>query len=76
MQFYNKIMLYFWLLLAIAIFFFISYMSYTDGLKKWGYNYIFVVVAVVMYLFRRWMMKRMAKHMAYLAEQAELHQKK
>lgn len=69
MQFYNKIMLYFWLFLAIATFLFISYMSYTDGIKKWGMYYIFVVIAIAMFFFRKWMMNRMEKHMAFLEKQ-------
>jgi hypothetical protein len=69
MQFYNRIMLYFWLIMAIAIFFFISYMSYTEGIKKWGYYYIFVVTSIAMFFFKKWMMNRMEKHLAFLEEQ-------
>lgn len=69
MQLYNKIMLYFWLYLSIAIFIFISYMSYTDGIKKWGFYYIFVVTSLAMYIFKKWMMRRMEKHLEFLEEQ-------
>ena len=71
MQTYNKIMLYFWLIAAIAIFIFITYMSLTDGIKKWGYYYIFVLTSLAMFVFKKFMMRRMEKHMAYLAEQQE-----
>lgn len=62
-------MLYFWLAAAIIIFIFISYMSYTDGIKKWGFYYAFVVTSLSMYFFKRWMMSRMEKHMKYMEEQ-------
>jgi hypothetical protein len=41
----------------------------TQGIKKWGFYYFFVVSAFGMYFFKRWMMKRMEKHLAYLQEQ-------
>jgi len=69
MNTYNKIMLYFWLAAAIIIFIFISYMSYTDGIKKWGFYYVFVVTSLSMYLFKKWMMNRMEKHLKYMEEQ-------
>lgn len=69
MNFYNKVMLYFWLAAAILIFIITSYMSYSEGIKKWGFYYIFVVSALLMFLVKRWMMKRMAKHLNYLEEQ-------
>lgn len=62
-------MLYFWLYMSIAIFIFISYMSYTDGIKKWGFYYIFVVTSLAMYIFKKWMMRRMEKHLEFLEEQ-------
>lgn len=69
MQLYNKIMLYFWLYMSIAIFIFISYMSYTDGIKKWGYYYVFVVTSLAMFFFKKWMMRRMEKHLEFLEGQ-------
>ncbi len=69
MNFYNKVMLYFWLAAAILIFIITSYMSYSEGIKKWGFYYIFVASALLMFLVKRWMMKRMAKHLNYLEEQ-------
>lgn len=69
MNFYNKVMLYFWLAAAILIFIITSYMSYSEGIKKWGFYYIFVVSALLMFLVKRWMMTRMAKHLNYLEEQ-------
>jgi hypothetical protein len=69
MNLYNKVMLYFWLAAAIIIFIITSYMSYSEGIKKWGFYYIFVASALLMFLVKRWMMKRMAKHLNYLEEQ-------
>ena len=69
MNFYNKVMLYFWLAAAIIIFIITSYMSYSEGIKKWGFYYIFVASALLMFIVKRWMMKRMAKHLNYLEEQ-------
>lgn len=75
MQLYNKIMLYFWLYMSIAIFIFISYMSYTDGIKKWGYYYVFVVTSLAMFFFKKWMMRRMEKHLQYLEDQKRKEKK-
>jgi preprotein translocase subunit YajC len=44
-------------------------MSYAEGIKKWGFYYIFVASALLMFLVKRWMMKRMEKHMAFMEEQ-------
>lgn len=69
MNTYNKIMLNFWLFAAILIFLFISFMCITDNPKKWGVYYIFVVTSLGMYFFKKWMMKRMVKHLEYMEEQ-------
>lgn len=69
MNFYNKVMLYFWLAAAIIIFIITSYMSYSEGIKKWGFYYIFVASALLMFIVKRWMMRRMEKHLNYLEEQ-------
>lgn len=68
MHTYNKIMLYFWLVAAVVIFIFISYMSYSDGIKKWGFYYVFVFTSLGMFFFKRWMMKRMERHLKFLEE--------
>ena len=76
MQFYNKIMSYFWLLAGCVLLVTITYLSFTQGIKKWGFYYFFVVSAFGMFFFKRWMMKRMEKHLAYLQEQQAKHQGK
>ena len=74
MQLYNKIMLYFWLSAAIVVFVITTYMSMTDGIKKWGFYYIFVVIALMMFVVKKWMMKRMEKHMQFLEEKKRAEQ--
>ena len=76
MQLYNKIMSYFWLAAGCVLLVVISYLSMTQGIKKWGFYYFFVVSAFGMYFFKRWMMKRMEKHLAYLQEQQAKQQGK
>ena len=71
MKTYNKIMLYFWLILAVAIFIVVTYMGITDGFKKWRFSYVFAALALFAYLTRRWMMKRMDKHVEYMKEQED-----
>lgn len=75
MNFYNKIMLYFWLFTAILIFIVITYLSITEGFKKWAFYYVFALLAFLAFITRRWMMKRMEKHLNFLEEQKESEQK-
>ncbi|MBI1835949.1 MAG: hypothetical protein HYR91_01655 [Flavobacteriia bacterium] len=69
MNVYNNLMLKFWLIVAIIIPVIVTYLGITDGFKKWGGYYILSIIALFMYLIRKWMMKRMAKHLQYLSEQ-------
>lgn len=69
MKFYNKIMLYFWLFVAAFLFIAVTYLCIMEGFRKWGFYYLFVGLTVFMYFMRRWMMKRMDRHMQYLEEQ-------
>ena len=69
MQMYNKIMLYFWLAISIFLFIAITYLGLTEGFKIWGYYYVTPALAFLMYLLRKWMMKRQEKHLAFLEEQ-------
>ena len=71
MKTYNKIMLKFWLAIAIVLFFTITYLGFTEGFDKWAYYYVFVALTVVMYLMRKWMMKREEKHLQFLENQKE-----
>jgi uncharacterized membrane protein YcaP (DUF421 family) len=69
MNLYNKIMLKFWLIVAIVIPIVVTYLCITDSFKMWGSYYVFSIIALFMYFTRRWMMKRMEKHLQYLEEQ-------
>lgn len=71
MNTYNKIMLYFWLFVAVMLFIVVSYMSFTEGFKKWAFYYVFVFLAFFAFIVRRWLMKRMARVEQEIAERKE-----
>ena len=62
-------MLYFWLFTAILLFVVITYMAFTEGFRKWAFNYVFVFIALLAFVTRRWMLKRMEKHVKEMEEQ-------
>lgn len=62
-------MLYFWLLMAVFLFIVVTYMAISEGFRKWSFYYVFAGIALLMFIVRRWMIKRMEKHMKYLEEQ-------
>jgi len=76
MNVYNKVMKVFWLFFAIVLFFGVTYKSFTEGFERWAVYYLFVLLAVGMYFFKTWMMRRMERHIAYMKEQETLNQKK
>ncbi len=76
MDLYNKIMKVFWLVFAIILFLFVTFKCFSDGFERWAVYYLFVLLAVGMYFFKIWMMKRMERHIAYMKEQESLNQKK
>lgn len=69
MRTYNKIMLYFWLFISVLLFIVITYMAISEGFKKWSFYYVFAFLALFAFLTRRWMMRRMEKHVQYMEEQ-------
>jgi hypothetical protein len=69
MKTYNLIMGYFWIAVAVISLIVVSYNGFTQGFDKWAGYYIFTVVAIGMYVMKKWMMARMAKHEAFLKEQ-------
>ncbi len=71
MRLYNKIMLYFWLLMASFIFIFITIMCFKEGFNRWAFYYVFSGIALMMFLMKKWMVKRMEKHMAFLEQQSQ-----
>ena len=68
MNTYNKLMLKFWLIVSIILPIVITYFVYTQGFDKWGSYYILAVFTFLMYSVRRFMMKKMEKHLAFLEE--------
>ena len=76
MDLYNKIMKVFWLVFAIILFLLVTFKCFSDGIERWAVYYLFVLLAVGMYFFKIWMMKRMERHIAYMKEQESLNQKK
>lgn len=68
MDFYNKLMSYFWVLLAIVSTVIVTYLGFTEGFERWAYMYAVPIVATLMFFFKRWMIKRMKKHMEFLEE--------
>lgn len=62
-------MLYFWLAMGAFITIAITYLGFQEGFKKWGIYYIFAALCFIMFFMRRWMVKRMQRHMEFLEEQ-------
>ena len=69
MQLYNKIMLYFWLFAAILIFLVVTYKGIQEGFSIWGYYYLFGGLALLMFFARRYMLRRLEKHIEYMEKQ-------
>lgn len=66
---YNKTMLYMWLVITIVSTIIVTYMLIKEGADRWLSSYILPAIALLMYFVRRWMMKRMKRHMDYLNNQ-------
>ncbi|MFT7345031.1 MAG: hypothetical protein ACI9XP_001625, partial [Lentimonas sp.] len=54
---------------AIAIFVLTTVMCFKDDYRSWVFYYVFAGLAFLMYLMKKWMVKRMNKHAEYLKEQ-------
>ncbi len=63
---YNKFMLYLWLAVSIGSTLIVTYKGITEGFERWYSYYVLSGISFFMYIIRRWMMKRMEKHMEYL----------
>jgi len=64
-------MLKLWFVAAIATPIVVTYLVIRDGFEKWGAYYVLAAFTIVIYLLRRYMMKRMEKHLQYLKEKGE-----
>jgi hypothetical protein len=59
-------MLYLWLIVSIGSALIISYKGFTEGFERWYSYYVITGISFFMYIIRKWMMKRMEKHIEYL----------
>jgi cell division protein FtsW (lipid II flippase) len=66
---YNKIMLYFWLGMSILITVVVTFMGFKEGFDRWYFYYVFAALAFFAFITRRWMMKRMEKHVNWMEEE-------
>jgi hypothetical protein len=66
MKKYNAFMLYLWLIVSIGSALIISYKGFTEGFERWYSYYVITGISFFMYIIRKWMMKRMEKHIEYL----------
>lgn len=69
MKAYNKLMQIFWLAIGILVLVVVTYKGITSGFDRWATYYIFALVSFFMFFIRRYMMRRMKKHQAFLDEQ-------
>jgi len=56
----------FWLVIGIVIIAFVTYKGITEGFQRWAPIYILGILAIAVFLLRRFMMKRMSKHQDFL----------
>lgn len=69
MKTYNNIMLYFWLATTFVIIIAVTIMGFKDGFEKWSFYYVFALLTFLVYLLRKYMMRRMEKHQDFLEGQ-------
>lgn len=74
MKTYNKIMEWFWLSVGILIIVSVTIFGFMEGFDRWVYYYGLAVFAFGSYFLRRWMRKRMEKHLQWLEEQKKQQQ--
>lgn len=74
MNTYNKIMEWFWLSLGILIIVSVTIFGFMEGFDRWVYYYGLSVFAFGFYFLRRWMRRRMEKHLQWLEEQKKQQQ--
>jgi hypothetical protein len=63
---YNKFMVYLWLTVAIVSAIIVTYKGISEGFERWYSYYVISGISFFMYIVRRWMLKRMEKHLEYL----------
>lgn len=60
----------FWLAITITIAVIVTFMGIKEGFATWWFYYFFALMTFGTFSLRRFMRKRMEKHMNYLNEQA------
>ena len=69
MKSYNKFMEWFWLVMGFLIIIVVTYMCITEEADRWAPYYALCLFTFGTYFLRRFMRKRMEKHIAFLEEQ-------
>lgn len=71
MKGYIKIMEYFWLSAAVLTFIMVTVMCFKENFASWAPYYFFSFFALGFYFIRRFMRRRMEKHMLWLQSQTK-----
>jgi predicted permease len=71
---YNKIMEKLWLIVTITIAILVTFMGFKEGFNKWWFYYFFALMTFGTYSIRKFMRKRMEKHLEELNRQANTPQ--
>lgn len=71
MKTYNKIMEIFWLSLAGITSLIVVYLLFTDGWDKNKFYLVFPAICFAMFFARRFMRRRMEKHLKWMEENAK-----
>ena len=66
---YNKMSGYLWLAIAGLSFLAITFKIATEGAQTWLAYYVVPLMALLMYGTKKWMMKRMQRHLEEMAQQ-------
>lgn len=74
MKVYNKIMETFWLAMSIVLILVVIYMIIVDGWTKNGIYLVFPIISFTMWIARRFMRRRMEKHLKWMEENANKDQ--
>lgn len=62
---------YFWLSAAILTFIMVTIMCFKENFNSWAPYYFFSIFALGFYFIRRFMRRRMEKHMQWLQNQTQ-----
>ena len=60
----------FWLAITITITLIVTFMGFKEGFATWWFYYFFALMTFGTFSLRRFMRRRMEKHMNFLNEQA------